>query len=190
MDQDDAILDYLQDRLKPEDRASFEADMGRDPVLAAEVDLMRQVRAELASGSKHDDAEAVWDRLSASMDEAPQAANENRRPWIQGLRYAAVGVIAVAAWQLAVVPRLDAPGDGFRTASELQSEAYTLQVKFIEGVTLEEIAELLGPLAGTISDGPSALGLVRLSFPDAASLAQAQETLNYRGDLVEFLSEE
>lgn len=188
MDRDQDILDYLQDRLTTADRDAFESAMARDASLAAEVDVMRSVRAELASGPRHDSADAVWDRLSAKIDAAPQAANDNSRPWQQVLKYAAVAMIAVAAWQVTLGPRVTGGPDGFRTASE-QPAAVSFQVKFVETATLGEIAALLAPLGGTISEGPSALGLVRLSFADANLGAEASKVLEERSDLVEFVAD-
>lgn len=188
MDRDQSILDYLQNRLSSADRKAFETVMAQDASLAAEVDLMRSVRAELASMPGHKNANAVWDRLSAQMDAAPQAANDNRRPWQQALKYAAVAMIAVAAWQVTIGPRLNEGPTGFRTASE-ETAAFTFQVKFIESATLGEIAALLAPLGGTISDGPSALGLVRLSFAEAGLRDAALKTLVDHGAPVEFVAE-
>ncbi|WP_227268763.1 hypothetical protein [Roseobacter weihaiensis] len=189
MDRDDAILNYLQNRLAPEDRAQFEASMTQDASLSAEVDLMRSVRADLAAAPKHQNSDAVWARLAASIDPVPQPANENRRPWMQVLRYAAVACIAVAAWQFTIVPRTGSVSEGFRTSSE-RAPAFILQVKFVESATIGEIGTLLAALGGTISDGPSALGVVRVSFPDQASQREAMEALSARTDLVEIVLEQ
>ncbi|GAB5468137.1 MAG: hypothetical protein Kilf2KO_11670 [Rhodospirillales bacterium] len=189
MDRDDEILDYLQNRLAPADRAQFEKAMANDRSLAAEVGLMRSVRAELKARPVHEDADAVWDRLSAAIDPAPQTANDNRRPWLQVLRYAAVAVVAVAAWQLAIVPRISVDPDGFQVASE-RSVGFVLQVKFVDSAAIGEIAELLRPLNGTITDGPTALGLVRVSFADEKMQQEALDLLASRSDLVEFALED
>ncbi|MCV3272743.1 anti-sigma factor [Roseobacter sinensis] len=188
MDRDQNILDYLQDRLTAADREAFEAAMAQDGSLAAEVSVMRSVRAQLAAAPKHESADAVWQRLSAEMESRPPAANDDRPPWQQLLKYAAVAVLAVAAWQVTIVPRMgEAPG-GFRTASE-QPAAFTFQVKFVESATLGEIAAVLGPLGGTITDGPSALGLVRLSFAEAGLRDEALKALEGQVELVEFVAD-
>ncbi|MFK7882109.1 hypothetical protein [Roseobacter sp.] len=188
MDRDQDILNYLQDRLTTTDREAFEDAMGRDASLAAEVDVMRSVRAELASEPRHENAKAVWDRLSAEIDAAPKAANDNNRPWQHVLKYAAVAVIAVAAWQVTIGPRINGVQDGFRPASE-QPTAFSFQVKFVDTATFVEIMALLSQIGGTISDGPSALGLVRLSFADASLGEAAIRVLEDRSELVEFVAE-
>ena len=186
MERDDAILDYLQGRLAPEDRQAFEKTMAQDSALAAEVDIMRAVRSEMASGPEHEQADAVWDRLSAAMDGTAQPANVNRRPVQQFLKYAAVAVLAIGAWQVGVAPQLATAPDGFRAASE-ESADFILQVKFAPDATLKEVGEVLGPLGGTISDGPTALGVVRVSFSDAGSRDAARTALEAMDNLVDLL---
>lgn len=184
MNRDDAILDYLQNRLSPDDRAAFKQAMAEDAVLAAEVDVMRSVRAQLATGPEHDQAEAVWNRLSASIGQDGRPANENRIPVAQALRYAAVALVAVFVWQFAVAPRTSDVIPGFTPASETAG-AFVLQVKFTEDATLGEITELLTPWRATIIGGPGSLGILRVAFPDAAARQQAMVELSARTDLVE-----
>lgn len=189
MDRDDKILEYLQDRLAPEERKQFEKDMAGDGSLSAEVNVMRSVRAQLSSGPRLENADAVWSRLSANLGPTPRPANENRGPLVQLLKYAAVATIAVAAWQLTIAPQTGGVTGGFSTASE-RSDAFVLQVKFAQDVTIADIATLLLPLEGTITDGPSALGLVRVSFGNAEARQQALETFKSSVNLVEFVAEQ
>ncbi|MFK7836844.1 MAG: hypothetical protein AB8B60_11530 [Sulfitobacter sp.] len=186
MDRDDAILEYLQGRLPPADRANFEEAMAQDASLVAEVDLMRAVRTTLAAAPKHAKSQDVWNQLAAQIDPAPIPANDNHIPWMQLLRYAAVASLAVAVWQFTVVPRTGQMTDGFRTSSEA-TPALVLQVKFRETATLAQIGAVLLPAGGTIVDGPSALGLVRVSYPDEAARASAKQALEAQDDLVEFV---
>lgn len=183
MDRDEDILNYLQGRLQPVDRARFEADMSRDATLAADVALMRDVRADLASGPRHEAADAVWSRLSAAIDAAPRAANQNRPFWTQAARYAAVAAVAVVSWQFGVAPLITASPDVYRSASEGRS-GFVLQVRFTDAATLGDITILLVDVGGTIVDGPSALGFMRVSFADDAAREQALDTLQARSDLV------
>ena len=189
MDREDWILNHIQGRHSAEDQASFENAMARDPALSAEVNVMRAVRRELADSSKHENAEAVWLRLTKEIDDHPKPANDNRQPFVAILRYAAVALIAVAAWQFAVVPRLGDPDAGFRTASG-DAASHVLQVKFRPDVTIAAIGDVLTALEGTIADGPSTLGILRLSFADNAALTNAFEVLSARDELVELILEQ
>lgn len=188
MDRDQNILDYVQDRLSTTDRAKFEDAMVRDATLAAEVEVMRSLRTALSAGPVHESADAVWQKLSAEIEDAPRAANENSRPLQQLLKYAAVAVFAVAAWQTTIGPHLLSQPEGFRAASDASAE-FTFQVKFADDATLVDIANLLAPFEGRIINGPSALGLVRISVGDEAAAQDAMTALEMRTDLVEFVAE-
>ncbi|MEM9575773.1 MAG: hypothetical protein AAF999_02035 [Pseudomonadota bacterium] len=188
MNRDEDILDYLQDRLTPDRKAAFEGEMAQNAALAAEVALMKAVRSELAQAPRHEQAEAVWTRLSAEIDAAPKAANDNRPLWKEALKYAAVAILSVAVWQTTLGPRIGIRQDGFRTASEGQVD-FSVQVKFVPTASYGEIADLLSSLGGRITDGPSALGLVRLSFDDATARQEAIYLLEAERELVEIVAE-
>jgi len=186
MDREETLLNYLQGRLDPDGHAAFEAEMAADTALRAEVELMQAVRQDLGQAPEHEKADAVWERLSQNLTPAP--ANTNSRPFAQIVRYAAVAVLAVAAWQFAVVPRIGDNDQGFRTATT-PTAAFALQVKFLENTTIGEIGAVLAPLSGTITNGPSALGLVIVAFPDQASRDAAMTALSGRDDLTELVVE-
>lgn len=188
MDRDDRLIDYMQGRMDPQDRTAFEAEMAADPALAAEHAALGAAaemlgRTEVPAGTM----QAGWDRLSASIEaeRAPMPANVNRWPAL--LRTAAVAVLAVGLWQLAVVPRLGGPEGGFVPASETGT-APTLRVAFADDATLADIAALLRGLGATVTDGPGAMGIFTLEFTDEAARDAAEATLAQRDDLVVLLS--
>lgn len=191
MDRDDKILAYLQGKLASPDHVRFEKEMAVDKSLAAEVALMRSVRAQLASGPKMPNPDQGWARLSEAICEPARPANENRRPWRQLAQYAAVACVAIATWQVVAVPRLgnEPAPETFRAASEA-ADAFTLQVKFADTATMTEITAVLGPLGGMITNGPSALGILRISFENEEARRQARVALETRDDLVEFALEQ
>ncbi|MDD9716323.1 hypothetical protein PVW48_06180 [Dinoroseobacter sp. PD6] len=188
MDREETILDYFQGRLTPERRAAFEEEMAQDASLAAEVALLRSVREDMAQAPRHEKADQVWDRVSAEIDATPRAANDNRPLWKAALKYAAVVVLSVATWHVVVGPRLGPDPEGFRTASE-DPAAFSVQVQFVQTASYGDIAALLASLGARITDGPSALGLVRLSFADADARQEALGVLEATGDLVAFVAE-
>lgn len=188
MDRDDKILAYLQDRLVTRERDQFERDMAADVRLRGEVNLMQSVRGELANAPALSDPDELWERISADIDQSGKAANDNRRPWLQVAQYAAVACVAIAAWQVIAVPRLgpDTGPEAYRAASETSDE-FELQVKFLDTATMADVIAVLTDLDGTISDGPSALGIVRVSFTSEARRQDAVDALASRKDLVEFM---
>ncbi|WP_342076592.1 hypothetical protein [Yoonia sp. SS1-5] len=90
------------------------------------------------------------------------------------------------------MPRLaeERIGEGFSVASENTGQTFVLQVQFLPNTTLDDIATILLPFSGTISDGPSAIGLVRLAFVTEDDRAQGLEALRMRSDLVSFIAED
>lgn len=185
MDRDERVLAYLQDRLAPDARASFERQIGDDPGLGAEIAMLRSARQVFAEEVPVGNRSAGWDRLSAAIDaDRPAAANTNR-PVLRALaQAAAVAVIAVALWQVAVVPRLGGLGVEYRTVTEA-AEGPRLQVSFAGDATMADVAELLNEVGAIIVDGPGARGIYRLSFTDDAGLQAAVERLQARPDLVD-----
>ncbi|MEM6744168.1 MAG: hypothetical protein AAF676_10580 [Pseudomonadota bacterium] len=172
--------------MAPGDRARFESHLASDPGLAAEVAVMRAVRTGLGDAPRHERAEAVWDQLAATIDAPPQAANQNRLSRSQLVRYAAVALVAVVSWETALAPFFVSQAPIYRAVTETEA-GRSLSVRFAEDATMSQITELLVDLDASISDGPSAIGLVRLSFSDEAQLQQALETLRARTALVDFV---
>lgn len=184
MDREDRLLAYLQNRLPADDVQRFEAEIAADQGLAAEVAALRAVRAELADQDKAQDPDAGWTRLSAALDkESDQPANLNRPIKLSLLQAAGLVFASVLLWQFAVVPNLEDPvGPGYETVSEAPAGP-VLQVIFQGDASIGEISALLRAHDGTVLDGPSALGLYRIEFPDPAQREAASTALADRPDL-------
>ena len=194
MDREDRILAYLQDRLDPDSRDAFEAEMTEDPALSSEIAALRAARQEFASEVAEGDATAGWERLSASIDQAemniPTPANTSRAPRFAIWQVAAVVAAAIMVWEVAVSPQFETSDPArYQTVSEAASGP-VLQVIFKEGAAIGEISALLQGIDGKISDGPSAIGLYRIGFADAEALRAAREALVQRTDLVETVLEQ
>lgn len=194
MDREERITAYMQDRLDAEARRSFELEMSGDAGLAAEVATLRAVRREFASEDVGADAGAGWDRLSASIDRVemnvPTPANAPGAPRFAIWQVAAMIVAAVMVWEVAVSPQLETSDPTrYQTVSEAASGP-VLQVVFKADAPIGEIAALLQDVGGTIKDGPSAVGLYRVGFGDAASAEAALATLSTRTDLIETVLEQ
>ncbi len=191
MDREERLIAYMQDRLSLPERDAFEAELQTDPALAAEVDVLRAVRTELAHEHEPGDAAAGWSRLSAAIDAGqPAVANENRPPRLSLWQAAAVVAAAVFLWEAAVAPSLGfLEQRGYETVSE-GATSPVLQVIFKEAAPVGEIAAVLQELEGNFADGPSALGVYRLSFADSNRRDAARDMLAARKDLVEVVLEQ
>ncbi|MCR9089334.1 MAG: hypothetical protein NXH97_21655 [Rhodobacteraceae bacterium] len=190
MDREDRLLAYLQNRLPAEEREEFEAEMAANRGLAAEVAALRAVRAELAAEDGLSRPDAGWARLSAALDAESEPANLNRPVRLSLWQAAGLVVAAVMLWQIAIVPNLTDPGDAeYQTVTEDRTGP-VLQVIFDADASMGEISALLRSHDGTILDGPSALGLYRIAFPDAARRTAASAALADRPDLVDTVTSE
>ena len=170
--------------MDPGDRAAFEGEMDADPSLAAEVATVTGARRAMAEQTVPEGArEAGWARLSASIAEdlTPRPANFDRP--LAWARTAAVVMAAIAVWQFAVVPRFQGAEPGFVPASDT-IEGPALRVAFLADAPLSDVTALLREVGATVVDGPSAVGLYTLAFPDAAARDSAEVALADRPDLV------
>ncbi|WP_435310986.1 hypothetical protein [Primorskyibacter sedentarius] len=189
-DRTEEMLDYVHDRLDPEARQSFEADLSRDAHLRAELAVVQAVAREGAAPPPTAEArDAGWASLSAAIDADARRipANDNR-----GFSLAQVATIAIVAvvitqfFTLSLWP--DDPGAGFAPASQ-DTSGFVLQVGFAPEATAAQLTALLQELGATLVDGPGALGLVTLSFTDEAARTAALEALRAQPDLVEIVSQ-
>lgn len=191
MDRDDLVLAYVQGRLPEAERGAFDARLSAEPDLAAEVAALQAMRDAFAQADAEIAPDQGWARLEAAIDAAPPAAANVNAPlrlplWQVG------GLIAasLALWQVAVVPTLG-PGlePGFETVGA-PTQADVLQVLFAPGADVSAVTALLRDVGGTVVDGPSAIGLYRVSFSSAEALGTAREALTARTDLIEMVTVE
>ncbi len=185
MDREDRLLAYMQDKLDPADRAAFEAEIASDSALAAEVAALKAVRQEFGSKTVPGERAAGWQRLSAAIAaQQPLATNDNRPVRLSLWQAAAAAVVAVVMWQVAAVPLLQDEPETYRTVTETVAGP-GLQVVFAEDATAGEITAVLREVGGTVTDGPSALGIWRVSFEDAEDRDAAMAALSARTDIIE-----
>ncbi|MEM9813323.1 MAG: hypothetical protein AAF913_11680, partial [Pseudomonadota bacterium] len=114
---------------------------------------------------------------------------ENRAPRLALWQVAAVVAAALLTWETAVAPQIGAERGGYATVSEVAAGP-ALRVAFVPSATIGEIDALLVDLGGTITDGPGALGLYRISFVDDAARDSAEAALAARTELVELVTAE
>lgn len=176
MDRDDRILAFVQGKLPQADADAFQSEMNSDAGLAAEVAVLASARSVL--GSNQDDmADQSWETLSAKIDEARfRPANLSRAPRLSLLQVAAAIVAAVAIWQFTAAPLFQTGGLDYAPAS-VAAEGPTLQVRFEANAQIGAISDTIYDLDGRILDGPSAIGLFVIEFPDDASRTAALESL-------------
>lgn len=186
MDREETLLLYVQDRLPDAERHAVDAQLATDPAMAAEVALLQAARAAFGAQQEPADHDAGWADLEARMDaQKPLAANENRPIRLSLLQVAAACAVSVVAWQMFAVPQIPTQPATYETVSQ-QTDEHLLQVIFQPDVTLAQTAAFLRAFDGSISDGPSAVGLYRLRFESAEQMQNALAAAQADTSLFEF----
>lgn len=187
MDRDDELLFYVQNRLSRQDRQAFDARLAADQDLAAELAVLQAARSDFAEETKMaPDLSAGWADLETRMDAVTTpVANENQPIRLNLLQVAAVAALAVMAWHFIAVPKFTKGLGGFETASQ-EVDAHVMQVIFRADATFEEAASFLTLFSGTMSDGPSAVGVYRVRFANLVQLEDALEAAKANSSLFEF----
>lgn len=184
---DDKIRAYVFGHMTASDRAAFEAEMVADQQLAAEVALATGARAAFAAEDAAQQTATAngWKRLERELTpKTPIAANDNRPVWYGWAQTAAAVVVAVGLWQTFAVPQLtQQDATGFVPVT-VATDLPTLQVVFADDAEIGDVIALLDRLGGVIVDGPSAIGLFRVSFTDEALRDAALRQLELETALV------
>ena len=82
---------------------------------------------------------------------------------------AAAAAAAVLVWQVVAVPLLPGPEPRYAPVSEGPASGPEIAVAFAPAATEAEIRALLRAVGAEVVGGPSAVGLWRLGFADAAA---------------------
>ncbi|MDT7838186.1 hypothetical protein [Aquabacterium sp. OR-4] len=192
MSRDDAQIEtriqaHALGRLSAQDSADLAAQARDDPPLHAELALAEAlVRARADDPARQQSVAFGWARLSRAID-ADRATLPRAGRWPTPLtrwQAAAAALLAVAVWQFAA--ERPWPGDaGYGMAGAPAAQAFVAQVAFKPQATeLQRRAALLAAGARVVG-GPSALGLYRLAFADAAALQAGVARLRAETAVVE-----
>ena len=156
---------YLNGTLGAADMMRVKLALQEDEGLRADLEMLRQVRAAVRQDPDiNSPGEIVLARLRREIAVAPPVM---RKPTYAALAAAfAMGAVVSAVLAAAA---LRAPGETYRQAGA-GAAPMSLVVAFRADATVEQISDLLLALDATIIDGPSAIGLYRLSVPEGVDL--------------------
>ncbi|WP_375173651.1 hypothetical protein [Pseudooceanicola sp.] len=188
-DEDD-ILAFSRGEAPADVAARIEAAAATDETLRAELALMGGLRGALAAATDGPDTrEFGWRRLQAEIAKSEDHAPEPRaRPHVWRIAAMFLGALVIGQGAyIAVAPGTNnAPA--FRPVSD-EVAGFTLAIAFTAEAAMADIEALLRDTGGRIVDGPSAIGLYRISFESEDALAAARDRLS-ASPLVDLLAEE
>ncbi len=159
----------------PEQAARIEAAAEADPNLRAELAVMGGLKEALKASTDAPDTRAFgWKRLETEIAQTKAATPV---PRVQSWRLAAAGLGVVALLQGTYIALAPAGGDTplYRTVSE-ETSGFNIAIAFVPDATVAEIEALLRQNGARITDGPSAIGLYRVSFETEDARASALAT--------------
>ncbi|HVL20022.1 MAG TPA: hypothetical protein VM422_03395 [Amaricoccus sp.] len=165
---DEALVAYVRGRLPDAEAARIVALTAARPALAAEIALVRGIAADVDAEAAAPGPGALgWARIARALDaEALLQPVSPRRPlW----HMAAAAAAAVVVWQLVAVPLLPGPEPRYQPATQGPAAGPEIAVVFAPEATEAELRMLLRAVGAEVVGGPSAVGLWRLAFPDAAA---------------------
>lgn len=153
---------WVNGTLSQDERDMVEAAMAQDPSLRQEAEMLSLVRATMQEQS---DVQSPGDlglaRLRRVIEDSPQQVLEGRSRTRRYFLSFSSGLAAALAL-LAVVSNFRTPDDVYELASS-NDDAANIVVSFRPDVTQASMASLLQRHELVIVDGPSAIGLYRLS---------------------------
>lgn len=169
---DEQLVAYVRGRLPEAEAARISALAATRPELAAEIALARGVAADVdAEAAAATPGDLGWARIARALES--QKAAPVRPARISLWRMGAVAAAAVLGWQLVAVPLLEGPETGYVPVTEAPGTLPEITVAFTPEATEPEMRALLRAVGGEVVGGPSAVGLWRLGFADAAARDEA-----------------
>lgn len=164
---DEALVGYVRGRLPEAEAARIDRLAAENPTVAAEIALTRGLAADVDTEAERQGPGALgWARIAQALDKTE--APVRRRHW-PIWQMAAAAVAAVVVWQFAAVPLLPGPEPGYSPVSEGSGAGFEVVVAFAPKATEAEVRALLRAVDGEMVGGPSAVGLWRVGFADAAA---------------------
>jgi hypothetical protein len=174
MPDDEMVLAYIRGDLDARQTERIARLSNERPDLAADIALIRGVRAaDAADAEAHGAPGALgWARLAREID-ADRSTGAGRPGHMRPMwQLAAAAICAVGLWQFAVVPFLSGRQEGqpgYAPVSEATVDGPQLRVAFAPDATEGDIRALLQAIGAEITAGPGALGLWTLAFTDQAA---------------------
>lgn len=192
---DDAVserlLDLAKGRLDDKTAQAIEKEAGETPSHASELSYYKALASAAAPVTRSEGHDALWDRISDSIDEIdqdaaspPKAANDNTRIW-QAVAAALGLAVIVQGGILANQTGTDKTPDGPIYIPVADSSPLEAQILFQPDATSADLVALINQFEGDIVAGPSAIGLYTVRFETEAARDEAVDALRLETDIVD-----
>ncbi len=189
LDEED-LLAFARGEASADVSARIKEVAATDTTFRAELTLASGLKNTLAAATDGPDTrEFGWRRLEAEIAKSPDNTPiQGDRP--QFWRFAAMFLGALVIAQGSYIALVPGTGDApvFQTVSE-EVTGFTFRVAFKAEASMTDIDALLKEYGAQIVDGPSAIGLYRLSFETESAMAAARVHLS-TSPLINLLAEE
>jgi anti-sigma factor RsiW len=173
--------------LPPEEQALVEEAAKSDPDVARELQALRAIGAAVKGAeAPASPGELGWARLQRNLRKSTVSGARTGAVW----RWAAIaaGLVIVAETAALTAQTFRPRDDRLMTAGDSgqRRHAFIVQATFKPDAEEQDIRALLLEVRGTFADGPSALGVYKLSFRTQEEARAAEASLAARPDIVEF----
>jgi anti-sigma factor RsiW len=172
--------------LPPEEQALVEEAAKSDPDVARELQALRAIGAAVKGAeTPASPGELGWARLQRDLRKAAPSGVRTGAAWRWAAIAAAFVIVAeTAALTATMVQRNEVMTPAGDTSP--RRHAFIVQITFKPEAREQDIRALLLEVRGTFADGPSALGVYKLSFRTREEARAAEAALVARPDIVEF----
>lgn len=182
---------YLRGDLSDVERAEVEKLAAQNPEIAADIEFQKSLKDNLIENmDSYEPGDMGWARLSKAMDQA-EASEKSLQEQPKFWRYAAA-ILAVAAIGQAGVLGSMALNNGqdvqYETASGSNTALHMMTVGFDWSVTTEQLTKVLQDAEGTITAGPSALGLYEIKFQSEQKCLAADVMLKSKDGFIDTMT--
>ena len=163
---DEVLVGYVRGRLPEAEAARIAGLAVEHPEVAGRIALARGLAADVdAEAAAPVPGELGWQRIARALDAEARPRPARRPLW----QLAAAAAAAVLVWQVTTLTLTRGPEPGYAPVSERPAAGPELLVAFSPALSEADLRALLRSVAAEVVGGPSAVGLWRLGFADAAA---------------------
>jgi hypothetical protein len=169
---------YVNDTLSEEEREAVEALLSRSEQARDQLAFLQRLSQQIQDEPRDQVPELEWRRFQHEIQNTSRKGSRNW--WKPGLAIAASVIMTLQISILAQRPSTDSDiqllSQGI-VISSLEGPHWRMQIEFHDNSSWQEISNLIYRVHGTIIEGPSSIGLLRIAVPENNSEYNSPEAL-------------